>query len=46
VRDSEPGDLFVDSALKAVEQWEFVPVVEDGQAVETRAGVRMMFALE
>jgi protein TonB len=46
VRDSEPGDLFVDAALKAVEQWEFEPIVEDGQVVEKRAGVRMMFALE
>jgi len=46
VRDSEPGDLFIDAALKAVEQWEFEPIVEDGQVVEKRAGVRMMFALE
>jgi len=46
VRDSDPGDLFVDAALTAVEQWKFAPVVEDGEAVEKRAGVRMMFALE
>jgi len=46
VRDSEPGDLFVNAALRAVEKWEFEPVVEDGVVVETRAGVRMMFALE
>ena len=43
---SEPGDTFVDSATKAVEKWEFEPVVENGQAVEKRAGVRMMFAIE
>jgi protein TonB len=43
---SDPGDMFVDSATKAVEKWEFEPVVEDGQIVEKRAGVRMMFAIE
>ena len=43
---SEPGDMFVDSARRAVEKWEFEPVVEDGQVVEKRAGVRMMFAIE
>ncbi len=43
---SEPGDTFVDSATKAVAKWEFEPVVEDGQIVEKRAGVRMMFAIE
>lgn len=43
---SEPGDTFVDSATRAVEKWEFEPVVEDGQVVEKRAGVRMMFAIE
>ena len=43
---SEPGNTFVDSATRAVEKWEFEPVVEDGQVVEKRAGVRMMFAIE
>ncbi len=43
---SEPGDTFVDAATRAVEKWEFEPVVEDGQIVEKRAGVRMMFAIE
>jgi TonB family protein len=46
VRGSEPGETFVAAAVRAVEKWEFEPVVEDGQAVEKRAGVRMMFALE
>jgi serine/threonine-protein kinase len=46
VRNSEPGDTFVNSALKAVEKWEFEPVVVNGVFVEKRAGVRMMFALE
>ena len=43
---SEPGATFVDAATRAVEKWEFEPVVEKGQVVEKRAGVRMMFALE
>lgn len=46
VRNSEPGDTFVNAAINAVEKWEFEPVVADGVSVEKRAGVRMMFALE
>ena len=46
VAGSEPGDTFVESATRAVEKWEFEPVVEDGQIVDKRAGVRMMFAIE
>ncbi len=46
VAGSEPGDIFVESATRAVEKWEFEPVVEDGQIVDKRAGVRMMFAIE
>ena len=46
VQDSEPGDTFANSAIRAVEKWEFEPVVESGSVVEKRAGVRMMFALE
>lgn len=46
VRNSEPGDTFVNAAINAVEKWEFEPVLIDGVGVEKRAGVRMMFALE
>jgi TonB family protein len=46
VRDSQPGETFIASATRAVEKWEFEPVIENGQAVEKRVGVRMMFALE
>ena len=46
IRDSEPGETFVAAATRAVEKWEFEPVVENGQLVEKRVGVRMMFALE
>ncbi len=43
---SQPGDTFVLSATRAVERWLFEPIVENGETVEKRAGVRMMFALE
>jgi TonB family protein len=46
VRGAEPGDIFTNAALRAVEKWEFEPIVEGGQVVERQAGVRMMFALE
>ncbi len=46
VRDSEPEDVFVNAATRAVERWEFEPVVENGVAVERRVGVRLMFAIE
>ena len=44
--DSSPGTVFDGAATKAVSQWRFDPVVENGQAVEKRAAVRMMFNLE
>ncbi len=46
VRASEPGDVFAGSATRAVEQWEFEPVLRDGVVVEKRAAVRMMFSLD
>jgi TonB family protein len=46
VRGSQPEGMFENSASRAVEKWTFEPVIENGQAVQRRAGVRMMFALE
>ncbi len=46
VHASEPRDLFDNAATRAVEKWEFEPVLENGAAIEQRAAVRMMFALE
>ena len=46
VRNSEPGETFVAAAIKAVEKWEFEPVIDNGEVIEKRAGVRLMFALE
>jgi len=46
VRDSEPEELFSSAALRAVEKWEFEPILEDGVLVEKRAVVRMLFAFE
>ena len=43
---SEPDDIFVGAAMRAVENWEFEPVIENATIVEKRAGVRLMFALE
>jgi len=46
VRESDPEDVFDTAAVRAVERWEFEPVFENGVAVEKRAGVRLMFAIE
>ena len=46
VRNAQPGEVFVDAARNAVSKWEFEPVVQNGQPVDTLAGVRLMFALE
>ena len=46
VSDSEPDDVFVNAATRAVERWEFEPIIENGIAVERRVGVRLMFAIE
>ncbi len=46
VHASEPRDLFDNAATRAVEKWEFEPVLDNGAAIEQRAAVRMMFALE
>ncbi len=46
VPNSEPGEMFVKSAIRAVEKWQFMPVFDNGTVVERRAGVRMMFAIE
>ena len=44
--ESTPGTVFDDSATKAISQWRFEPVVENGVAVERRVAVRMMFTLQ
>lgn len=46
IRGSDPGVTFVNAAVNAVEDWEFEPNLEDGLAIEKRAAVRMMFAVE
>ncbi len=46
IRNSEPGDVFVGAAVRAVEKWEFEPVLDNGVPVERRANIRMMFAIE
>ena len=44
--DSMPNTVFDEAATKAVSQWRFDPVVENGKPVERRAAVRMMFDLQ
>ena len=46
ITQSEPGTLFDDAAVEAVEQWRFKPATENGQAVRKRVAVRMSFALQ
>lgn len=46
IRDSNPGDTFVNAATNAVDKWEFEPVIENGVAIQKRAAVRMMFAID
>ena len=44
--NSTPGKVFDQAAIDAVEQWQFEPVIENGQAVEKRSAVRMAFDLQ
>ncbi len=46
IRDSAPGSTFVNSAIDAVKEWEFEPVVEGGTAVSKRVAVRLSFNLQ
>ncbi|MGB5690615.1 MAG: energy transducer TonB, partial [Woeseiaceae bacterium] len=46
IKKAEPEGVFDGAAMRAVEKWEFEPIVENGEIVEKRAGVRLMFALE
>ncbi len=44
--NSDPGITFVNAAVTAVEKWQFEPIIENSAAVQKRASVRMMFAVE
>ena len=46
VRQSEPGKVFNDAAIEAVEQWVFEPVIYRGQVINQRAASRLVFNLE
>lgn len=46
VLSAKPEDTFDEAALEAVQQWEFEPVIVDGQPVERRTAVRMAFELQ
>jgi len=46
VMNSDPGEVFAESASTAVAEWRFEPPVEDGMPVRKRVAVRMMFSLQ
>ena len=46
VTQSQPGSLFDDAAVDAVEQWEFAPPMDGETPVQKRVAVRMSFALQ
>jgi TonB family protein len=46
VMNSDPADIFDDSASNAVSEWRFEPPMQNGMPVERRVAVRMMFNLE
>ncbi len=46
VKESFPGTIFVDAALRAVRQWRFKPGTKDGQPVATRVRLPLRFQLE
>jgi len=46
VLQSDPPGTFDESAIDAVRQWRFAPVIENGVAVEKRSAVRLGFALQ
>jgi TonB family protein len=44
VRNASPADVFDEAAVRAVRQWRFEPVVQNGQRVQQRAMVRLRFS--
>jgi TonB family protein len=44
VRNASPADVFDESAIRAVRQWRFEPVVRNGEKVQQRAMIRLKFA--
>ena len=43
---SEPGEVFDNAAVKAVERWEFEPYEYRGQLISKRIGTKLVFNLE
>ena len=46
VLTAQPGELFVSSAVRAIERWRFVPGTRRGEAVAARVRQRVEFKLE
>lgn len=43
---AQPSGVFEQSALEAVRQWRYVPVMRDGQVIPQRARLRLRFAVK
>ncbi len=46
IRASEPGELFDNAAIRAVEKWEFEPFEYRGQLISKRVGTKLVFNVE
>jgi protein TonB len=46
VRTARPKRMFEDEAIASLKQWQFKPVVRNGEAVAAPAILRMMFKLK
>lgn len=46
VQNAEPGTVFEQAAIDAVEEWTFQPRVFRGQVISQRAGTRLVFKFE
>jgi TonB family protein len=44
VRNASPTEVFDDAAIRAVRQWRFEPVMQNGERIQQRAMVRLRFA--
>jgi len=46
VVSSRPGEIFTNSAIRAIQRWRFSPGMKDGQAVTTRVRQKVTFSLQ
>lgn len=46
ILNAEPSSIFNDAATKSLSQWQFEPIVKNGQALKIRSTIRMAFAFQ